>query len=218
VSTIDAAATPLLEHVRRALPDLAVTSAWLRSGEGQFNHVLVVNEQLIFRFPRAAGCRHARGRGDAAAAAAGPAATRDPEPRLPSHGPCDGGAQRDGLRDAPRRAARGRGARRDWRRDGARPHGRRAGRVPAGASQPPARGVCARDSCSGSGRVLAPAAPGVPGRAVPVHEAGRLARPTSCLRRSSTTSASTHRHRCSSTATSAVPTSSPTPPAWRSRA
>ena len=42
-----------IAHVRRALPELAIAMARLRSGEGQFNHVLVVNEQLIFRFPRA---------------------------------------------------------------------------------------------------------------------------------------------------------------------
>jgi aminoglycoside 2''-phosphotransferase len=40
-------------HVRRAFPKLAIAEARLRSGEGQFNDVLVVNEALIFRFPRA---------------------------------------------------------------------------------------------------------------------------------------------------------------------
>ena len=42
----------LIARVQRAFPDYAIGSARLLSGEGQFNHVLVVDEALIFRFPR----------------------------------------------------------------------------------------------------------------------------------------------------------------------
>lgn len=41
-----------LDRVRAAAPELAVARARLIRGEGQFNHVLVVDEALVFRFPR----------------------------------------------------------------------------------------------------------------------------------------------------------------------
>src|SRR5262245_30014360 len=33
-------------------PDLAIASVRLHTAEGQFNDILIVNEELIFRFPR----------------------------------------------------------------------------------------------------------------------------------------------------------------------
>ncbi len=41
-----------VERIRVAFPEIAIKDARLRSGEGQFNHVLVINQSLIFRFPR----------------------------------------------------------------------------------------------------------------------------------------------------------------------
>ncbi|GAB4108801.1 MAG: phosphotransferase [Roseiflexaceae bacterium] len=45
-------ASSLAAQIQSAHPELVVSSARLREGEGQFNDVLVVNETLIFRFPR----------------------------------------------------------------------------------------------------------------------------------------------------------------------
>jgi len=41
-----------LQTLREAYPSLNITSARLHTSEGQFNDILFVNEELIFRFPR----------------------------------------------------------------------------------------------------------------------------------------------------------------------
>lgn len=42
----------LLESIHEAYPDLLVESVRAHGGEGQFNHILILNETLVFRFPR----------------------------------------------------------------------------------------------------------------------------------------------------------------------
>lgn len=44
--------TIYLDRIRDARPDLAVRSARLHTRDGQFNDVLIVNDELVFRFPR----------------------------------------------------------------------------------------------------------------------------------------------------------------------
>ncbi|HEY9526101.1 MAG TPA: phosphotransferase [Anaerolineales bacterium] len=41
-----------LQAIRAAYPDLDIHTARLHTGEGQFNDVVVINDDLIFRFPR----------------------------------------------------------------------------------------------------------------------------------------------------------------------
>jgi aminoglycoside 2''-phosphotransferase len=41
-----------LQTIRETYPDLGIHSARLHTGEGQFNDILFVNDDLIFRFPR----------------------------------------------------------------------------------------------------------------------------------------------------------------------
>ncbi len=41
-----------LRHIRHVYPDLAITLSRLHAKEGQFSDIVVVNESLIFRFPR----------------------------------------------------------------------------------------------------------------------------------------------------------------------
>lgn len=43
---------PHLEPIRKAYPDLQISSARLHTKEGQFSDIVIVNESLIFRFPR----------------------------------------------------------------------------------------------------------------------------------------------------------------------
>jgi aminoglycoside 2''-phosphotransferase len=45
---------PFLAQLRAAYPSLEIGAAHLRAGEGQFNDVLIVNDALVFRFPRSA--------------------------------------------------------------------------------------------------------------------------------------------------------------------
>jgi aminoglycoside 2''-phosphotransferase len=52
MTAISTSAGPLVGRVQHAYPSLAIASAHLRVNEGQFNDILVVNDQLIFRFPR----------------------------------------------------------------------------------------------------------------------------------------------------------------------
>jgi len=42
----------LLQHITAAYPHLPIATARLHTAEGQFNDILIVNEALIFRFPR----------------------------------------------------------------------------------------------------------------------------------------------------------------------
>jgi aminoglycoside 2''-phosphotransferase len=42
----------LLQRVTAAYPDLPIATARLHTAEGQFNDILIVNEALVFRFPR----------------------------------------------------------------------------------------------------------------------------------------------------------------------
>jgi aminoglycoside 2''-phosphotransferase len=42
--------SPFLPHINQAFPDLEILSLDVR--EGQFNHILLVNDDLVFRFPR----------------------------------------------------------------------------------------------------------------------------------------------------------------------
>jgi aminoglycoside 2''-phosphotransferase len=45
-------AAAYLQRIRAAYPDLAIGRARLHTGEGQFNDILIVDEALIYRFPR----------------------------------------------------------------------------------------------------------------------------------------------------------------------
>jgi aminoglycoside 2''-phosphotransferase len=51
VSGIDNQAA-FLETILVAYPDLNIRSAHLQAGDGQFNNILIVNNNLVFRFPR----------------------------------------------------------------------------------------------------------------------------------------------------------------------
>ena len=44
--------TLYLQTIKEAYPSLDITSARLHTSEGQFNDILFINEELIFRFPR----------------------------------------------------------------------------------------------------------------------------------------------------------------------
>jgi aminoglycoside 2''-phosphotransferase len=47
--------TPLTSYVQRATaayPQLPITMARLHTAESQFNDILIINEALVFRFPR----------------------------------------------------------------------------------------------------------------------------------------------------------------------
>ena len=44
--------TSALQVIRRAYPDLPIHSVEPHNNEGQFNNLLVVNDELVFRFPR----------------------------------------------------------------------------------------------------------------------------------------------------------------------
>src|SRR5687768_14580281 len=44
--------TVYVQVIREAYPNLEVRSARLHAGEGQFNVILFINDDLIFRFPR----------------------------------------------------------------------------------------------------------------------------------------------------------------------
>ncbi|MBC8078368.1 MAG: phosphotransferase [Chloroflexales bacterium] len=50
--TDPATLAPFLARLRAAYPSLEINTAHLRAGEGQFNDVLIVNDALVFRFPR----------------------------------------------------------------------------------------------------------------------------------------------------------------------
>jgi aminoglycoside 2''-phosphotransferase len=50
--TDSAALAPFLARLRAAYPAQQIDTAYLRAGEGQFNDVLIVNDALVFRFPR----------------------------------------------------------------------------------------------------------------------------------------------------------------------
>src|SRR5260370_36449543 len=51
----DEASEPLLRRIREVYPDLVTSDARLVSGHGQNNQILIVDERLIFRFPRYVG-------------------------------------------------------------------------------------------------------------------------------------------------------------------
>lgn len=44
--------TSYMQAIQEAYPDLLISSARLLTGEGQFNDIVLLNEELIFRFPR----------------------------------------------------------------------------------------------------------------------------------------------------------------------
>jgi aminoglycoside 2''-phosphotransferase len=44
--------TAYLEHIHEVYPDLAVQTVRLHDSDGQFNDILILNEEIIFRFPR----------------------------------------------------------------------------------------------------------------------------------------------------------------------
>jgi aminoglycoside 2''-phosphotransferase len=47
-----AAKTQLMQSIRQAYPEVQFKSVRMHGGEGQFNHILIANESIIFRFPR----------------------------------------------------------------------------------------------------------------------------------------------------------------------
>jgi aminoglycoside 2''-phosphotransferase len=51
----DETVEPLLARIREVYPDLVTSDAQLVSGHGQNNQILIVDERLIFRFPRYVG-------------------------------------------------------------------------------------------------------------------------------------------------------------------
>ena len=44
--------TKLVQSIRLVYPDFQYENMRLNGGEGQFNHILIVDESIIFRFPR----------------------------------------------------------------------------------------------------------------------------------------------------------------------
>ena len=44
--------TKLVQSIRLIYPDFQYENVRLNGGEGQFNHILIADESIIFRFPR----------------------------------------------------------------------------------------------------------------------------------------------------------------------
>ena len=47
-----AAKTQLMQSIKQVYPEVQLNSVRMHGGEGQFNHILIANESIIFRFPR----------------------------------------------------------------------------------------------------------------------------------------------------------------------